>query len=68
METVIGPKARVLGRELRELKFPKGALLGGIVRGEEVIMPRGGDALRPGDRAVFFVLPEAIESVEKLLR
>ena len=67
METVIGPKARVIGQHLRDLHFPKGALLGGIVRGEEVIMPRGGDALQPGDHAIFFLLPEAVSAVEKLL-
>lgn len=67
METVIGADARVVGQRLRDLHFPKGALLGGIVRGEEVIMPRGGDELQPGDHAIFFLLPEAISAVEKLL-
>lgn len=67
METVVGTGAPLIGQRLRDVKFPEGSLLGGIVRGEEVIMPRGGDALQSGDHAIFFVLPEAIAAVEKLL-
>jgi trk system potassium uptake protein TrkA len=67
METVIEEGSRLMGRRLRDVKFPAGSLLGGIVRGEEVIMPRGGDALQLGDHAIFFVLPEAVTAVEKLL-
>jgi trk system potassium uptake protein TrkA len=67
METVVSSSARLVNRPLREVRFPAGSLLGGIVRGEEVIMPRGGDVLLEGDHAIFFVLPEAIAGVEKLL-
>ena len=68
METVVGAGARIVGRPLRDLNLPAGSLLGGIVRGDDVIMPRGDDVLQPGDHAIFFVLPEAIAGVEKLLR
>ncbi len=67
LEAVIGEGARVIGRRLSDVRFPKGAVVGGIVRGEEVIMPRGGDALEPGDHVIFFVLPEAMGALEKLL-
>lgn len=68
METVIGPGSRIAGRSLREIDFPEGSLLGVIVRGDEVIMPRGEDTLEPDDHAIFFVLPEAVAGIEKLLR
>jgi imidazolonepropionase-like amidohydrolase len=67
METVVAASASVAGHSLRDLRFPKGAILGGIVRDEKVIMPRGSDALQAGDHAIFFVLPEAIGAVEELL-
>lgn len=67
METVIGASASLVGHKLRDIRFPHGALLGGIVRNEKVIMPRGSDALQAGDHAIFFVLPEAITAVEELL-
>jgi trk system potassium uptake protein len=68
METVVGAESRILGRPLKEIDFPEGALLGVIIRGDRVIMPRGEDALEEGDHAVFFVLPHAVAGVERLLR
>lgn len=67
METVVGPEARIVGRALHEAGLPEGALLGAIVRGDEVIMPRGDSVLEPGDHAIFFVLPGAVAELEKLL-
>lgn len=67
METVVGPDTGIVGQPLRDIGFPEGALLVSIVRGDRVIMPRGDDVLEPGDHAILFVLPEAVEAVEKLL-
>lgn len=67
METVVGENAKVAGRPLRDLKLPSGALIGAIVRDDRVIMPRGGDALEPGDHAIVFAVPEARAAIEKML-
>lgn len=56
----------VAGQSLRELHFPKGGLVGMILRGDEIIMPRGDDSMLPGDDVIVFALPEAIPEVEKL--
>jgi len=58
--------SRVAGHTLRELHFPKGGLVGMILRGDEIIMPRGDDSMLPGDDVIVFALPEAISEVEKL--
>jgi trk system potassium uptake protein TrkA len=68
LETVIGPEARIAGRALKDVPFPDGALLGAIVRDGEVIMPRGADTLEVGDHAIFFLLPEAVPGIEKMIR
>jgi trk system potassium uptake protein len=68
MEVVIGESARLSGRAVRDIDFPPGAVLGALVRNDEVIMPRGGTVVHPGDRAIFFVLPEATEAVGRLIR
>lgn len=45
----VAPSARVAGQMLRDLALPEGVVVTLVVRGEEVIMPRGSTTLRPGD-------------------
>jgi len=52
---------------LSEVKFPKGALIGAIVRGDEIIIPRGDNVIRPKDRLIIFALEKVIPKLEKLL-
>jgi len=52
---------------LADVKFPKGAIIGAIVRGEEVIIPRGDSIIRPRDRLIIFALQPVIPKLEKLL-
>ncbi|HSK18283.1 MAG TPA: Trk system potassium transporter TrkA [Longimicrobiales bacterium] len=51
---------------LSAVKLPKGSLIGAIVRGDRAIIPGGDDEIRPGDRVVVFVVPEALRKVEDL--
>jgi trk system potassium uptake protein TrkA len=58
--------APVVGKPLMELDIPRMAILGAVVRGEEVRIPDGHTVLEPGDRVVVFTLPEAVGAVERL--
>ena len=52
---------------LSKIKFPKGALLGAIVRGEEIIIPNGQSIVKEKDRLIIFALHKVIPKLEKLL-
>ncbi len=52
---------------LSKVKFPKGAIIGAIVRGEEIIIPRGDSVIRPKDRLIIFSLQPVVPKLEKLL-
>ncbi len=52
---------------LAKVKFPKGAIVGAIVRGEEIIIPRGDSVIIPKDRLIIFALEKVIPKLEKLL-
>jgi len=67
IETVALETSDIVNRPVRELKFPKGALIGAVVRGEDVIIPGGDDVILPGDRVVIFALQSSIRKVEKAL-
>ncbi|MCA9754560.1 MAG: Trk system potassium transporter TrkA [Candidatus Eisenbacteria bacterium] len=57
---------RALKRPLQKLGLPKNAVVGAIIRGTQVIVPRGDTQIKEGDRVVVFALHDAIEQVEKV--
>jgi trk system potassium uptake protein TrkA len=56
-----------VGVSLAELGLPRDAVLGGIARGDGVIVPKGDTVLAIGDHVAIFAKSEAIDAVEKLL-
>ncbi|MDX1566318.1 MAG: Trk system potassium transporter TrkA [Longimicrobiales bacterium] len=56
--------ADIVGQTLEDLEFPESALVGAIIREDEVIIPRGRDRIKSGDEVIVFALPEAIPAVE----
>ncbi len=66
IEFRVGPDSAVAQRPLKEIRFPKGALVGTIIRGDTIIIPRGRDWVKPGDEVIVFAVPEAIPEVEEL--
>jgi trk system potassium uptake protein TrkA len=66
LELVPGHRSKVLGKSLRDLRFPRGALVGVVVRPSEVVVPDGETRINEGDHVVVFALQEAVRKVEKL--
>lgn len=66
LELVAHADNPITRKPLTDLNFPKGAIVGAIIRGKEVVIPRGDTQVEDGDRVVVFALPEAVEAVEKL--
>ncbi|MBA3892973.1 MAG: potassium/proton antiporter [Gemmatimonadales bacterium] len=48
----------VCGLRLDELDFPEGASVALVVRGDQLVPPKGGTVLRPGDHVYVVVEPE----------
>ena len=57
---------RIAGRSLSGVGFPKGAIVGAILRDGKVLIPSGQDTLESGDEAVVFTVESAVEEVEAL--
>ena len=66
MEMRVPEGGRIVGRPLSESRFPKGAIVGMVVRGGETFIPGGKDVLEPGDDVVVFAVEAAAEQVERL--
>jgi trk system potassium uptake protein TrkA len=59
--------SEIVNVPLSQVKFPKGAMVGAIVRGEEIIIPRGDSIIRPKDRLIILALQKVVPKLEKLL-
>jgi trk system potassium uptake protein TrkA len=66
-EVTLRPEAPVVERELQRIEFPEGALIGGIIRQGEVIVPRGNTRLLSGDRLIVISQPDCYDEVLRLL-
>jgi len=56
----------ILGKPLRTLQFPEGAIVGAIFRHGEAEIAGGDSVLLARDRVVVFALPHAVPAVERL--
>ena len=56
----------VVNIPLREVKLPSGAIVGAIVRGNEVIVPRPSTIIKPKDRVIILAAIGQVKKVEKM--
>jgi trk system potassium uptake protein TrkA len=56
----------LLTKPLKDLKFPKGSIIGAVIRGRQVFIADGATVLRPGDDVFVVCLESARAEVESL--
>jgi len=65
MEFVVNPSTQICSETLSKLKLPEESILGGVVRGDQVIIPTGETLIEAGDRVVAFAMPSAIKELSR---
>jgi len=61
--------SKVVGRPIEQIRLPKGAMIGAIVRGEEVIMAHHDRVIEPEDHLILFLQDKRrVKEVEKLFQ
>ncbi|CAM1361505.1 Trk system potassium transport protein TrkA [Tenacibaculum soleae] len=65
-EFEVQENAKVTHKPIKELRFPREAVFGGVIRDGKPHMSFGNFQLQSGDKAIVFCLPEAISVVEDL--
>ena len=58
----------IAGQRVRDIDFPEGVLVGGIIKGGEMIRPKGGTRIEEGDVSALFSLAADVGEVERLLQ
>ena len=67
MEAMVGECSELLHRPLKDLSFPKEAIIGAILREGGIIIPHGETVIQKGDRVIIFAKRVAVAQVERLL-
>jgi len=57
----------IVGKPIKNIRFPKGALIIGIMHGEDAIIPSGESVIHPGDRVIIFAHRNSVPKVERIL-
>ncbi|MBN07411.1 MAG: Trk system potassium transporter TrkA [Rhodospirillaceae bacterium] len=56
----------LVGTPLSEADLPEGVLVGAVVRGDEILVPRGSTVVNVNDRIVLFAAADAVKQVEQM--
>jgi trk system potassium uptake protein TrkA len=66
IEVEVAANSPSAGKSLRDLHLPHELIVGGIIRGDEVFVPRGDSVIAVGDHLIVIALPKAVHEVEQL--
>ncbi|RKE98338.1 Trk system potassium transporter TrkA [Ichthyenterobacterium magnum] len=65
LEFEVTSKSKITRKRIKDLDFPRSAIIGGVIRDEKGIIPLGDFQVEVGDKVVVCSLPRSISKVEK---
>ena len=68
LEYVVKPDSKIADKNVKDISFPRGAIVGGVIRGNKGFIVNSKLTILPEDEVVVFALPEAISDVDKLFK
>ncbi|KGK98066.1 potassium transporter TrkA [Methanococcoides methylutens] len=68
IEYTASGNSKIVGKPLKNVKFPEGALVSMVVHKGDTFVPRGNYIIKEGDRVLIFSLPSAHQAVERLFK
>ena len=68
LEYIVAPDTKITKAPLKDIKFPRNAIIGGIIRGNDSYIAVGDTQIEAYDRVAVFALPEAVKEVDKFFR
>lgn len=68
LEFIVSPDTAITKKALRDMDFPKNAIIGGVIRGNESFIAVGDTQIQAYDRVAVFALPEAVKEVDRFFR
>ncbi|WP_452597523.1 Trk system potassium transporter TrkA [Pontimicrobium sp. MEBiC01747] len=66
LEFRVKPTSKISNKLIKDIEFPRSAIIGGVIRNGEGLIALGGFKIEEGDYIVVCCLPRSIKQVEKL--
>lgn len=67
VEVVVSEDSPLAGKKIKDINIPNHVLLGAILRGDDVMIPKGDNELKANDRVIVIGLKETVEQMDKLI-
>ena len=68
LEYIVAPDTKITKAALKDLNFPRNAIIGGVIRGNESYIAVGDTKIEAYDRVAVFALPDAVKEVDKFFK
>ena len=68
LEYIVAPESAITKKTLKDMNFPKNAIIGGVIRGNESFIAVGTTQIQAYDRVAVFALPEAVKEVDRFFK
>lgn len=68
LEFRVSADSKVCNKYIKDIRFPRAAIIGGVIRNGVGIITLGNFKIQSGDRVLVCTLPEATKKVEKLFK
>ena len=68
LEYTVAPNSAITTCALKDMGFPRNAIVGGVIRGSESFIAVGDTVIEPYDRVAVFALPEAVKEVDRFFK
>ncbi|MCX4337241.1 MAG: Trk system potassium transporter TrkA [Bacteroidales bacterium] len=68
LEFIVSPDTAITKKALKDMDFPRNAIIGGVIRGNESFIAVGDTQIQAYDRVAVFALPKAVKEVDRFFR
>ena len=68
LEYTAAPDSKITQGALKDIAFPRNAIIGGVIRGSDSFIAVGDTRIEPYDRVAVFALPESVKEVDRFFK
>ena len=68
LEYTAAPGSRITRAPLKDIEFPRDAIIGGVIRGGDSFIAVGNTHIEAYDRVAVFALPDAVKDVDRMFK